>query len=260
MKQLLMITLLFITIFAKAQMGIGTTSPDASAKVDISSTTKGFLPPRMTAAQRTSISMPATGLMVYCADCGAGEPEYFNGSNWVNMVGGAAATPFAVGDAAFGGKIAYILVSTDPGYNKDVVHGLVAAVNDQTTNNGLEWNNGNDYSLIGATGTAIGTGLANTNKIIAFQGNTFSYAAKICTDYNGGGFTDWYLPSKDELNKLYLNRNLIGGFLLMSTQPYYWSSSENNSYAVWAADFYNGGTATLGDKSFSFFVRPIRNF
>jgi hypothetical protein len=89
------ICLIFVSIFifsiSFAQVGIGTNSPDASAKFEISSTSQGFLPPRLTYAQRQVISNPAIGLMIYCTDCGpgTGEPQYFNGTAWVNMIGGA---------------------------------------------------------------------------------------------------------------------------------------------------------------------------
>jgi hypothetical protein len=56
------------TLDSSGNLGIGTTSPSASAILDVTSTTKGFLPPRMTNAQRTAISSPAVGLIVYCTD------------------------------------------------------------------------------------------------------------------------------------------------------------------------------------------------
>ncbi len=78
-------------ILGNAQLGIGTLSPNNTAALEIASTTQGFLPPRMTFAQRQAILSPATGLMVYCTNCGetGGEPQFYNGSSWVNMIGGA---------------------------------------------------------------------------------------------------------------------------------------------------------------------------
>jgi uncharacterized protein (TIGR02145 family) len=88
-KQLLSILVLVISIQTNAQVGIGTATPDASAALDITSTTKGLLPPRMTATQRDAIATPVAGLIVYCTDSGTnGELQYFNGVAWVNMVGG----------------------------------------------------------------------------------------------------------------------------------------------------------------------------
>lgn len=80
-----------------AQVGIGTSSPNAA--LDVTSTTNGFLPPRMTYAQRNAIATPVQGLMIYCNDCGAnGEAQLYNGTAWVNLVGGAAADTFVCGD------------------------------------------------------------------------------------------------------------------------------------------------------------------
>ncbi len=88
-----MLTLVFIGLStANAQVGIGTTTPNASAALDITSTTQGLLPPRMTEAQRNNITTPATGLMVFCTNCGTdGELQVYNGAAWTNLVGGAAA-------------------------------------------------------------------------------------------------------------------------------------------------------------------------
>ncbi len=71
MKKILFI-LLLLSQSVLAQTGIGTTTPDASAKLEIASTSKGFLVPRMTAAQKTAISLPATGLLIYQTDAPIG--------------------------------------------------------------------------------------------------------------------------------------------------------------------------------------------
>ncbi len=86
MKKIIFIINLFLfAFFAEAQTGIGTTTPHASAKLDVSSTDKGFLPPRMIAAQRTAISSPAAGLMVYQTD-GTSGLYYYNGTAWIYII------------------------------------------------------------------------------------------------------------------------------------------------------------------------------
>jgi len=65
MKQALLLLSVLISFTMFGQVGIGTTTPDPSAKLDVSSTTKGFLLPRMTTSQRNAISNPAEGLLIY---------------------------------------------------------------------------------------------------------------------------------------------------------------------------------------------------
>jgi len=73
-------------------VGIGTTNPDGSAVLDLSSTTKGLLIPRMTNAQLSAIASPVPGLIVYCTNCNAnGEMLIYNRTSWVNMVGDVVA-------------------------------------------------------------------------------------------------------------------------------------------------------------------------
>ena len=95
-------------------------------------------------------------------------------------------------------------------------NGLIAAPMNQST--GIQWYNGN-YILTGANGYNIGTGQTNTALIISIQGTGF-YAAHICDDLVLNGFSDWYLPSKQELN--FMN-NVFGNNV-------YWSSSEQDSF------------------------------
>jgi hypothetical protein len=106
-KLILAFMLLALSRMAFAQVGVGTTSPDASSILDVSSNSKGFLAPRLTAAQRTGILSPATGLLVYQTDGTTGF-YYFNGAVWVaygantvstgaSLTGnGAPGTPLAI--------------------------------------------------------------------------------------------------------------------------------------------------------------------
>jgi hypothetical protein len=147
--------------------------------------------------------------------------------------------------------VAYILQSGDPGYIPGETHGLIAAPTDQST--GIQWYNGS-YTTTGATGTALGTGMANTNTIVSNQG-AGSYAAKLCYDLVLNGYSDWYLPSLWELEKLGVNKAVIGGFASDS----YWSSTEINNSNAWYEYFPNGNN-TNGDKSSLNYVRAVRAF
>jgi uncharacterized protein (TIGR02145 family) len=96
MKQLFIFAAFLVIGFANAQVGIGTYTPNTSAALDITSTSQGFLLPRLTYAQKTAIASPPTGLQVWCTNCGAsGEMQIFNGTNWLalNLVPGSFAKP-----------------------------------------------------------------------------------------------------------------------------------------------------------------------
>ena len=88
---------------------------------------------------------------------------------------------------------------------------------------------------------------------------TGNFAAKVCADYSVtvGGVTygDWYLPSKYELNLLYLQKTAVGGF----ASAYYWSSGENGSHIAWLQTFANG-SQTTSSKGSPYYVRAIRAF
>ena len=160
-------------------------------------------------------------------------------------------TVLSVGDSYQGGKVAWLLVNGNPGFDANVQHGLIAALTDQST--GIIWWNGAS-SLTGATATAYGTGNANTNTIVASQG-AGNYAAKLCSDLVSGGYNDWYLPSKDELFILYTNRVLIGNF----DNSNYWCSSEVSAGTALLYSF-SINLQGSGGKGFLANVRAVRTF
>ena len=90
---LLAAVLLTATTFA--QVGIGTSTPDASAALDLTSTTGGLLLPRMTNAQCQAISTPVAGLMVYVTDLNGGSFVFYDGNGWSAFVSNCTTVPDA---------------------------------------------------------------------------------------------------------------------------------------------------------------------
>ena len=171
-------------------------------------------------------------------------------------------------DAAGNGNIAttaaptYALRSTGPG------GGLVF----YTTNGGLQGleaataNQGSfiiwavsyyQSTSIPGTSTAIGTGSANTDLIIAQNGAGTTYAAGLARAYTGGGKSDWFLPSKDEINLMYtqLKAFSVGSF----TTNYYWSSSEATAASAWE-HYFSSGSQSSYTKGGQHDVRAVRAF
>ena len=350
MKQIFtFLVAVLITASTYAQVGIGTSSPDASAALDITSTTKGLLLPRMTNAQRLAIASPVAGLQVFVTDFDGGSCMFYDGTKWGTLSftktipdaptisgvepgsteaiisftapssdGGAAITSYTatsnpeaitgtvsqegsgditvtgltngtgytftvtatntigtsaasaasssvvpvspqVGDFYQGGVVFHLFVDGETGYVSGETHGLIAAVEDQSS--GIRWYNGS-YVTTGAAATVIGTGSANTDAIISVQGTTeTSYAAGLARAYTGGEYTDWFLPSKDELNQMDINKSTledVSGFNAF-INTYYWSSTENDSDDA-SMQFLFNGHQTNHSKNYPSNVRAVRAF
>lgn len=259
-------------------LGIGTTATNSSAALEVNSTTKGILFPRVTLAQRDLIASPAKGLVIMCTDCGQtggelGELQVFNGSRWTNAVGtdasgvSAGINVPAIGSSFQGGKVAYILTPSDPGYESGKVKGIIAATQDLSTSR-LRLNNGTYNYSIQNGNSAIGAGLNNTNLLYAAYGtsNTTTSPSYLAYNYSilEGGVTydDWFIPSKDELYKLYLNKAAIGNFSETGTaEAVYWSSNycNGNSGAGQYVRFTDGFISCNGTEN-SYRVRLVRYF
>jgi hypothetical protein len=249
----------FITATTFAQIGINNENPDASAALDITSTTGGLLVPRMTETQRDAISPAAIGLMIYQTDGTAGF-YYYNGSSWATL--GAATSPtYNIGDVVNGGVVFYIFESDEPGFVSGEIHGLVAAFSDVATS--VEWGC-NAIDLLNVPnvtsnppvglGSEIGDGVSNTNAILT---DCPTAPAALAARSLGA---QWFLPSAKELNQMYINKTTleaVSGFSAFSI--YYWSSTEYDSNFAWF-QYFDDGFQIYSNKYFTVNVRAVRAF
>ena len=132
--------------------------------------------------------------------------------------------------------------------------GLIAADTDAVTATYFESLTGHSVYGTGGTGTAIGTGQANTAAMLA-SAAAFDWAVSFCHNFNSGGFDDWFMPSLAELQAMWTYRYNIGYFVNST----YWSSSETAWNKAWLVSFNDGiGHNYLKNNTAS--VRPIRAF
>ncbi|MFW5879478.1 MAG: hypothetical protein ACOCUV_01505 [bacterium] len=168
----------------------------------------------------------------------------------------------SVGDFALGGIVFWV--------DETGQHGLVAAKQDQS--NDMRWCAGS-YGFTQAKGDGPYAGEANTAIIIASQvaigDDGYTYAARICNELQvtegGKTYGDWYLPSKEELNIMYQNKEIIDSTATVNgganfADDYYWSSTEDYSSLAWRQFFSGGGWQDAANRDGELSVRAIRSF
>lgn len=211
----------------------------------------------------SNTSVPVTGLSLTATMTSLSNgTTYYVRSYVTNSLGTSygnelSFTHVSPGYAYQGGKVAYIYQPGDPGYVAGEVHGLIAAAADLTASGAFGCNGTN---ITGAEGAALGTGQANTASIIA-QCATAQIAARVAASHNGGGFTDWFLPSIAELTELFNSRSAIGGF---GSPVRYWSSTEGNASPAGDAQIVlfnaNGDVSGYAKSNNNPRVRSVRYF
>jgi hypothetical protein len=160
----------------------------------------------------------------------------------------------ALGEVYGGGKIFWL--------DEKGQHGLVAATTDQSAS-GTAFNPGTAIAT-GAGNDGLYAGQKNTEKIVGVQGHNSQYAARLCIDFTTSSdnivYNDWYLPSKYELDLLFRQKMVVGGFNL--TSGIYWSSTESTTTpqtSAWEQEF-RFGSQWEDDKDLPNQVRCIRKF
>ncbi|MEI6050789.1 MAG: DUF1566 domain-containing protein, partial [Bacteroidota bacterium] len=159
------------------------------------------------------------------------------------VVNATGSSSLAIGDNYGGGIIFWLDASGQ--------HGLIAATADQST--GVAWTTFIN-TVSNAAKDGVNGGQTNTERIIN-QAGAGSYAAQLCANYRDGNYADWYLPSKYELNLLYLQKDVVGGF----ANNFYWSSTEGSNIDA-SGQFFNVGAQYFFSKGNMYYVRAVRAF
>jgi len=276
-KLFLFVFLLLATVSAYAQVGIGTATPAASAQLDVTSTTKGFLPPRMTTAQRDAISGPASGLVIF--NTTTNSLEIKNSSGWISLSTSFVVLPTIVigtqqwmrenldvltyrnGDIIpqVTDAIAWAALTTGAWcyYNNDVANGAIYGKL-------YNWYAVNDSRGLAPAGWHIPTDAEWTTLSTLLGGESVA-GDKMKTT----GTTRWTTPNAGATNESGFaglpggGRYSAGTFSSVGSLGYWWSATESNSTDAWSRYLdYNSGSLYRYDyfyKKNGFSVRCLRD-
>jgi hypothetical protein len=272
-------------------VGIGTATPAGSALVEMSSTAKGFLPPRMTTAQRNDISSPVEGLLIF--NLTTGGLDYYHGGKWISFYtrgadfqcGWDITVNHAAGDVAPVSKtVTYKTVTGIPGetskcwITSNLGADRQATAKDETTEPPAGWywqfNRKQGYKHDGTTRTPNTTWSTSI-----FEHSDWTSANDPCTSELGSG---WRLPTRTEWEnvdaggswtnwdgpwnsplKMHAAGNLYGSggpLINRGSYGYYWSSTQDHLSGAYMLYFFNTDCyRTTGDKAGGESVRCLRD-
>jgi uncharacterized protein (TIGR02145 family) len=245
---LISLLLLVASTFTQAQVGVGTTSPVASAKLEIVSTTQGFLPPRMTSAQRLNILNPAEGLVVY--DLTLKSIVFFNGLSWVKLSSSSDAFATISGQIWMNENLNVAVYAdgtaipevTDPTAWANLTTGAWCWYNNDATNGAIygklyNWNAVADSRGLCPTGFHVPTDEEWTT-----LSNNLGGTAVAGGKMKSTGITRWDSPNTDATNSSGFS-GLPGGVRFINAngtffgdigfQGFWWSSSESETIYGW---------------------------
>jgi uncharacterized protein (TIGR02145 family) len=291
---------LFISIISNSfaqRVGIGTTNPDSSALLELKSTNSGFLPPRMTFAQRNAIVSPAAGLMIYCTDCdSSGQPQFYNGARWCNMLGAAANGPISqfvnlpsvtIGTQIWSTKNLDVAryrngdpipQVADPAQWANLTTGAWCWYNNDSATYAstygrlYNWYAVNDPRGLAPQGWRIPTE-GDWNRLVKFIDLGADTTCQGCYQSSTAGgamksTTGWNAPNTGATNSSGFSglpgggRNSDGTFLSVGTIGVWWSAGEFDAPSAWFRYLYyniaNVGRSSL-NKTYGFSVRVVRD-
>jgi len=270
--------LVLLQLCLYAQVGIGTATPNASAILDASSITKGFLPPRMTTAQRDAIVSPATGLVIFNTSTNSLETK--NSTGWVSLSASFVALPtIVIGTQQWMEKNLEVVTYrngniipqvTDPTAWAALTTGAWCYYNNDPLNGAIYGKLYNWYAVKDITNG----GLAPTGWHIPTDAEWTTLGTLLGGDAVAGGkmkttgITRWTTPNTSATNESGFTglpggfRSFNGAFGNVGGSGYWWSSMEANTADAWSRYlYYNFGDISRSNfnKQVGFSVRCLRD-
>ncbi|NOT51868.1 MAG: hypothetical protein HOP10_11400 [Chitinophagaceae bacterium] len=269
-------------ILKNGNVGIGTPTPNTSALLDVSSTTRGFLPPRMTQAQRADITNPVPGLMIWCTNCvaPAGVLQVFDGISWTNINGGTtpsgtvticsqvwAVKNLDVDRYRNGDPIPKV---TDPTAWEALTTGAYCYYNNDSTTYAATYGKlYNWYAVNDSRGLApAGWHLSSDTEEWVTIGSCLGGSSVAGGAMKETGTTHWTSPNTGATNSSGFTglpgglRDKFGNFIDVGNYGYWWSATENGALAAWYRRLhYNNGSINRfdHDKRIGCSVRCLRD-